>query len=229
MRERIINLGKALVKELGLDPGVDTLARWMAHYIAEQLIIIESSTGREKAKAEKECFDTILKLWQHRSVYPNGLRPYESFESIFRVLERLDPENKQTYFFDNTYVEGEEANKVPKSVKQWLDIALGIDQIARIWLNYVFKQAALSATDENTIKWLENSVDLQDNIDTSIIIRLLSENSLNSDDVYIENMKQKKRVLIISRIKKLEAFNEFNQKLISIFQKELEDISLDDS
>jgi hypothetical protein len=53
---------------------------------------------------------------------------------------------------------------------------------------------------------------------------LLSENSLNSDDVYIENMKQKKRVLIISRIKKLEAFNEFNQKLISIFEKELEDI-----
>jgi len=106
---------------------------------------------------------------------------------------------------------------------------LGIDQIARIWLNYVFKQAALSATDENTIKWLENSVDLQDNIDTSIIIRLLSENSLNSDDVYIENMKQKKRVLIISRIKKLEVFNEFNQKLLSIFEKELEDISLDDS
>ncbi len=141
-----------MVKELGLDPGVDTLARWMAHYIAEQLIIIESSTGREKAKAEKECFDTILKLWQHRSVYPNGLRfLMKALNLIFRVLERLDRKTNRLIFLIITYVEGEEANKVPKSVKQWLDIALGIDQIARIWLNYVFKQAALSATDKTQL------------------------------------------------------------------------------
>jgi len=30
IRKRIINLGKVLVEELNLDPGVDTLARWMA-------------------------------------------------------------------------------------------------------------------------------------------------------------------------------------------------------
>ena len=41
IQKRIINLGKALVEEIGLDPGVDTLARWMAHYIAEQMEIAE--------------------------------------------------------------------------------------------------------------------------------------------------------------------------------------------
>lgn len=43
-----MNLGKALVKELNLDPGVDTTARWMAHYIAEQIERAENSTGAEK-------------------------------------------------------------------------------------------------------------------------------------------------------------------------------------
>ena len=228
MRERIINLGKDLVKELGLDPGVDTLSRWMANYIAEKLIIIESSSLEEKTKAEKECFDTILKLWQYRSTYQNGHRPYENFEPIFRVLDRLDPENKQTYFFNNTHATGtKKTNKVSKGVQQWLDIALGIDQIARVWLNYIFKEAALSASDKNTIEWLKNSIDLQNNDDASIIIRVLSENSANKNEIDTESVKQKKRESIISRIKKLEAFNDFNQKLLSIFQQELEDILKD--
>ena len=78
MRKRIINLGKALIEELGLDPGVDTLARWMAHYIAEQMTIAENATGDDKIEAEQHCFETILKLWQHRSSLPNGRRPFES-------------------------------------------------------------------------------------------------------------------------------------------------------
>jgi len=47
MQKRIINLGKALVEELGLDTGVDTLARWMAHYIAEQMEIAKNAKGTE--------------------------------------------------------------------------------------------------------------------------------------------------------------------------------------
>ena len=35
MPKDVLDLGRALVEELGLDPGVDTLSRWMAHYIAE--------------------------------------------------------------------------------------------------------------------------------------------------------------------------------------------------
>ena len=79
MRKRIINLGKALVGELGLDPGVDTLARWMAHYTAEQMTIAETATDNDKIKAEQHCFETILKLWQHRSTLADGRGPFESF------------------------------------------------------------------------------------------------------------------------------------------------------
>ena len=35
--DSVLALGKKLVDELGLDQSVDTLGRWMAHYIAEKM------------------------------------------------------------------------------------------------------------------------------------------------------------------------------------------------
>ncbi|WP_443661983.1 hypothetical protein [Clostridium sp.] len=86
MQKRIINLGKALVEELGLDTGVDTLARWMAHYIAEQMGIAKDAKETEKVKAERRCFETILMLWQHQSFISNGRRPFDSQE-LMDILE----------------------------------------------------------------------------------------------------------------------------------------------
>lgn len=146
-----MNLGKALVKELNLDPRVDTLARWMAHYIAEQIERAENSTGAEKKEAEERCFETILKLWNHRSSFPKGSRPFENFEPIIRTLARLDPENEHHFFFENRK---EKKDGVPEEVQKWLDIADGIDEAARVWLKYVFEQAGLAATDDSTIESL---------------------------------------------------------------------------
>ena len=232
MQRRIINLGKALVEELGLNPGVDTLARWMAHYIAEQMTIAENATGDDKIRAEQHCFETILKLWEHRSSLPNGRRPFESFEPIFQTLERLDPENKQPYYFNNIIGNSSEHDKTCKvsaSVEQWLDVAAGIDRVVRIWLDYVFKQAALCATDEHTIEWLKNHVNLHEFDDASTIIRLIPDNFLNSDEASPKNFQQKRTKIINDRIQDLEAFSDFNQKLLSILRKELEDMPEDDS
>ena len=226
IQKRIINLGKALVEELGLGQGVDTLSRWMAHYIAEQMTIVDNATGDDKIKAEQNCFETILKLWQHRSSLPNGRRPFESFEPIFRVFERLDPENKQPYYlndFENSLKTDETIN-VTESVQQWLDVALGIDQVVRIWLDHVLKQAALCATDEKTITWLKNSFDFEDNDDTTIIIRLIRDGFSNPGEIPDESKKERKKQLINDRIKKLEEFSEFNQKLLYILRKELDNI-----
>lgn len=232
MQRRSINLGKALVEELGLNPGVDTLARWMAHYIAEQMTIAENTTGDDKIKAEQHCFETILKLWEHRSSLPNGRRPFESFEPIFRALERLDPEKKQPYYFNNIIENSSEPDKtytIPANVQQWIDVASGIDRVVRIWLDYVFKQAALCATDEPTKELLKNCVNLQEFDDISTIILLIPDNFQKADAVSPKSFQQKRTKLINDRIQDLEAFSDFNQKLLSILRKELEDISEDDS
>ena len=205
-QQRIINLGKKIVKELGLDPGVDTLSRWMAHYIAEQLKAVEFATDdEEKVEIKKRCFDTILKLWQHRSAMPSGSRPFENFEPIFRALENLDPENKENYFFRFRNREATlEAN-----VKQWINLAQEIDQVARVWLEYVFKQAVLCASDENTKEWVNHAIGFEDEV---LVINIIYPG---------EDSNGKKRERIESEIEKLKSFNSFNSRLISILEKEL--------
>lgn len=232
IRKRIINLGKMLVKELGLDPGVDTLSRWMSHYVAEQMTNAENTVGEEKIKAEQQCFETILKLWQHRSSFQKGRRPFENFESIFRMLERIDPENKQPFLFNNRDEEAEDSGKkakISENVQKWLNIATGIDQAVRVWLTYVFEQAVSCATDETTIEWLKNSITMGDHNDVAIIVRMLPIEHLESEEIALKSIKQKEIELLNERIKKLELFNNFNQDLVSILRTKLAELTKDDS
>lgn len=212
-----MNLGKALVKELNLDPGVDTLARWMAHYIAEQLEIAEKATGFEKREAEERCFNTILKLWSHRSALPGESRPFVNFEPILQTLKRLDPENDSHYFFEDR---ADISESVPDELKKWLDLAKGIDEAARVWLKYVFKQAALAATDESTIEWLENANAFQEEDHFSVIFRDLHNDIENFGDGKV----QKNRNKLYSNIKKLEAFAELNQMLLTEYKRDFEKV-----
>ncbi|MCW3794423.1 hypothetical protein OM416_22725 [Paenibacillus sp. LS1] len=218
-----MNLGKSLVKELNLDDGVDTLARWMAHYISEQIVIAENSSGIQKQEAEERCFETILKLWNHRSAFPRGSRPFESFDPILRTLARLDPENDRHFFFENRE---DTTDKFPEEVQKWLDIADGIDEATRVWLKYVFEQAALAATDDFTIEWLENSAVLQEEDNFSLIFRELHS---DIDDIWGEGQKEneRKRKIIESRIGKLESFSELNELLLGEYRDELKSMSKD--
>lgn len=65
VQKRSIELGKAIVEVLGLQRSNDTLSRWMAHYIAEQISKVEHTTGTEKEEKKECCWNTILKLEKH--------------------------------------------------------------------------------------------------------------------------------------------------------------------
>lgn len=231
-QKRVINLGKALVNELGLDPGVDTLARWMAHYIAEQIELAQSTIGDDRDAVEQRCFDTILKLWEHRSSLPNGQRPFENFEPIFRALTRLDPEGATSYFYDKPSSHSPDSdilNTDTVEVQKWLNIADVIDQAARTWLEYVFYQAALSATDDKTITWLENALDVHHNKDIAVILRLYDvdrEDEVEQSNGQKQRIKQEK---LRSRIKQLDAFIHFSKELRATYEAELGAMKQDDS
>lgn len=89
-----------------------------------------------------------------------------------------------------------------------------------MWLKYVFEQAALAATDDSSIEWLENSVALQEEDNFLVIFRELHS---DIDDNWGEGQKEneRKRKIIVSRIKKLEAFAELNQLLLTEYRNEL--------
>jgi hypothetical protein len=90
----VLALGRVLVKELRLDPGVDTLGRWMAHHIAELIRDAEKAPrGKARVAYEVQAADAIIKLWQHRSSFENRINPIFDLKPIVGVIRTLDPNN----------------------------------------------------------------------------------------------------------------------------------------
>lgn len=96
----ILELGKYLVHELGLEDGNDTLGRWMAHYLAELIVTAENdSSVAVRAKARKEATEIILKLWERRANLPGNAYPLAPYKHVVKVLDRLRPGENPFSFF----------------------------------------------------------------------------------------------------------------------------------
>lgn len=125
----VIELGKTLVKELGLQDSVDTLSRWMAHYLAELMLKAENaSSPKEKAAIEKECCEMILKLWKEREYINKNLQPLSNLKETLTILNAL--KQKEVSFFgimDRNRSKGSWANfidKVNESSRKIIDVSL---------------------------------------------------------------------------------------------------------
>lgn len=228
LQEQIINLGKLFVKELKQEPSLDTFSRWMAHYLAEKITTAEQAQGKEKEATEKECFDVILKLWQHRHSLPTGRRPLQNFEPIFDFLSKLNPEKEEPFFIkamQNQELSDLEIDNLDyKSVEKWMNIAKELDKTARIWIEFALSQAASNAKNERTKEWVENAINLSDNADTSIINILLDNNpSFDIEDCDKDDFSKKYTVeKLKKRISQLQKYTQFNKTLVDAYKVELE-------
>ena len=185
------------------------MSRWLAHYVAEEIVTTENATGDEKSEAERRCFETILKLWEHRSSFPNGRRPFENFEPILRALNRIDPESRQSYYFED-FLNQKETDNTPDAktddVQSWIDTAVAVDRAARVLLDFAFKQAAHHAADEKTKSWIKNAAKLSSNDDElSVVIRLLPALEDNQDKDALKRIAQDQKNDLRSKIEKLDA------------------------
>ena len=92
--DEIIKLGKKLVKELDLQSSVNTLARWMSHYLAELIHNIDvAESAEEKKILKRECCDEILKLWSQKENLPIS-KPLDDLRPVIEILQVLK-EKKQ--------------------------------------------------------------------------------------------------------------------------------------
>ncbi|MEK9158325.1 MAG: hypothetical protein AAB638_04070 [Patescibacteria group bacterium] len=220
--EKIIDLGKLLVKELDLDPGVDTLARWMAHYLAEKMHQAEKlAEGAEKAEAERACCELILKIWEHRSHMPHGRRPFENFEPILKVLESLDPDNSDPFLhrmskYELTQLESTNPNY--EDIKVYIESVVEIEKVTRVWMENLLNQAALKVSDEKTKAWLQtaSSISFSDDIHSMNIV--LRHFNLLEDD---NDTSSKNTDRLEKRILQLDKFRKLNELLLKIYQDEL--------
>lgn len=172
MRQRSIELGQALVNELGLGEGVDTLSRWMAHYVAEQMAVAEQASEEEKEAAEERCFETILKLWERRASLPPGKRPFERFDMVFKALESFAPRNGPRRSVPSWTHHEKEDDELQSEVKKWLDTAHAVDDSANTLIRYCLAQAYESAATDEVEVWLQRSTDIGLGDDTAVITQL---------------------------------------------------------
>ena len=215
--ESILKLGQKIVDEFGLDQTVDTLGRWMAHYIAEKIGDVEAATSEDRAQKMSECSDAILKLWAHRSKLLNGKRPFEEFEPVFHTLQSLDPDDTTPRYFRQAR---SEANKNDEDTQtmQWLDLASGIDYTARILIRYCLAVAAQSAVDKSR-EWvaLAEAIAKESDIDIKIV-RVITD---DADALNSENPDDLGKKEIENLLKRLEGFIHLASTLSSHLRQQL--------
>jgi hypothetical protein len=221
--QKAINLGKLLVNELQLEPSVDTLGRWMAHYLAIKISEAEYAKGNEKIGLEKECFDIILRIWNHRWKMPGNSKPFKDFEPIYEFLVKLNPERQRTYYFDNALVEkNKEVIKKPSNSDVWLEIAKDVDKYARICINQALHNAASELSTTKEEEWLKNVPRLTEDIDVKIIKYVLYN---EKDFDMIDSTEESKEDLIKKiEIEKLKSNIDFLQNFQKVHSKLLKDL-----
>ncbi len=215
----VLDLGKKLVDELGLDKSVDTLGRWMAHYIAELILDAESAAPEDKASKQEHCASAVLDLWRHRAELPNGTRPFEDVEPIFRALENLDPCNETPQYFRRLRMMAADTEPDIEAEK-WLKMADSIDTIARRLIRHCLVRASQTAQ-EKTAEWVElaEAAGLDDDMDVRALRILFVEAELSGD----EAPEDTERKEIEEWLSRLEAFQEVAKGLVPITRYQLTD------
>ena len=211
----ILALGKKIVDELGLDQSTDTLGRWMAHYIAEKMEDAKASKGDARDRKMSECRDAILKLWAHRNKLPNGKRPFEDFEPIFRVIKSLDPDYTTPSLFPQVG-SAVKKNDENESTTWWLDMATELDDIARMLIRYCFAQAAQEAVDKSR-EWVSLAEAISEEDDIRTLRNLLN----HVDDLNSEKPDDQRKRKIEDLLKKLDVFTDLSKRLSSHFRQQL--------
>jgi len=123
------------------------LASWMAHYVAERIGEAEDATGDAKVVAEEAAARAVLELWSYRNYLPAHLRPFDKLEPIQRVLASFDIEETDYRYYPAVLREVAPAD-ADEEVKNYLDIAIGLDYSARILIKTFLRTAAKSASDQ---------------------------------------------------------------------------------
>lgn len=149
----ILSLGKQIAATLDEH---DLLSQWMAHYLAERMVTVESLNGQERATAEDKVADYILRLWEHRHGAALREDPIALSDSVERAITRLDPERLKPWGYYNTFEEEAGPSEVEIEVNTLLRAALGLDQIMADLVRALVTCASMTAAEKDK-KWVVSS------------------------------------------------------------------------
>lgn len=213
----ILALGRKLVDELGLESSVDTLGRWMAHYIADLIVKSEGAAGEEKELADKKCFDAILTLWEHRAELPNGKRPFEELEPVVRTIESLDPDDDSPRYFCAAWPQKDES-EIESESDTWLAMARGLDYSSKLLIGYCLAEAARNAADQSK-DWVKHAeaAGAESGVWKMVIRFVSNRDALGEEPDPVSDLRQ----VLQDRTERLESFIELAEAVAADFKARL--------
>lgn len=194
-------LGKLLVAQLKLSD--DLLAQWMAHDIAARIVAVDLSGPDAPVSMRDECSSAILALWTHQSKLPSHLRAFGELEPLIRTIVSLDVDIGDDFRYYRHILRSAALDDVGAEVKEWLDLAFGVDYSARLIIQFALRSAGASAV-LKAKPWIEAALNADlDPVAERLIVELVSADSQNSDAGTVAQQKN-----LTEKIGKLESFAE---------------------
>jgi uncharacterized protein with von Willebrand factor type A (vWA) domain len=122
----------------------------------------------------------------------------------------------------------DEANNAvsDEDAKQWLNMAIGIDQAARIWINFALSQAVERALDEKTKDWLDKAISLMPDDDLVVIHRLVSKHDDIGEGEKANQISIDKIKNLETKLEKLDSFIALSQSIRNEITDEIQQIDI---
>jgi|TARA_R110002073_G_scaffold212560_3_gene372894 hypothetical protein len=215
-QQSVINLGKRLINNFK-DDEVDEITAWMCNYIAEKILLAEQTDNED---TKQECFDTILKLWERHSSFPDGKRPFENLEPVLETLNSLNPSNQNNRYLSNPFAQlssGKDGN----DLNSWLKMTKVLDKNARILIYFCINQAIKETIDEDTKNWLtEISQLLEDPVIKFKFLYPDEDESITNQDK-IESLRGK--------LATMKEFKSLSESIMGAIEDEISDLEKNQS
>lgn len=211
--EAIIKLGEKLVKELDLEYSVNTLARWMSHYLAELIHNIDKAeTSQEKKLLQEECCDVILKIWSQKENLPIK-KPLDDLKPVIEILQVITGKREDNILprWLGKY------NKLPRE-NQWASFADLVKNNSEEIFDKIIQMNLHKDILSKDKEWMKQNKEFlkEDQIHFLELIDVFTDNDLNSGSVDLNNSE-----LSDDNTKRIEfMFNEL-EKLLDEQKKEL--------
>lgn len=207
MSAATLALGEKLVAELKLIESTDTLARWMAHYVAELMVRAEHAPLPKREEAQQSCACAILDLWEQTRSFPAKRTAFDSIDRVIECIDSLHPDGGPHYRNNLWRALDARANDGDMEVENLLATALGIDGAARNLIHHILAHASRAAG-RDSAEWLElaQNLDEEDPL-TELRIRIVRA---GRDEAEIKNHRIEQ---LEKRIAQLEHFSVAAQAL----------------
>ncbi len=201
--EEILKLGKKLIKELELVYTGNTLARWLAHYLAELISNIDKCESKgEKNNLQRECCDVILEIWGERERIPIE-KPTEKLKPIIDVISLL--KKNEHPFIRHRFLD--KKNGLKNSNSSWLSFLEKVkDNSERI-----YRKSLISMISEELLEkdkeWIEEHYSFLSDDEKSVVEYL---DSIREITISIHGEEEKEET---EKEKVEKLFNELEEQL----------------